>query len=332
MKRVKLAVLAAAAASALTIAGARVDAGVFYPDPGWAYTYDGSTAAYGGAGAVADNAGAGRAALDGNWTHDNGSDTWSDNPNGSNIGDRLGAGVGLAGGVDTLTEADAASPGGVVRFLRQVDASTAASPAEMRRTYFMRGLETVPGYTPTFMDTGVTISFRARLTPDAALEGALTSANKGGTVGGDGKGMFGFRQNTGGKIVTFSLHTASPGEDGGPAPAFAGAGLTLNKNVGDAAPSGSVGNGSSTAVAQNDLLLDPNVWHEFWITVAANDATVGNGTHTATIYMDGSLTGTSFNFTAGTGSDTGTLPVGSTRMVCFDPPSSIPSLPVTYAS
>ena len=77
-------------------------------------------------------------------------------------------------------------------------------------------------------------------------------------------------------------------------------------------PSNAVGNASSTAIPQNSLALDPNVWHEFWVTVRANDATAGNGTHTATIYMDGSLTGTSFNFTAGNGDDTGALPVGTT--------------------
>jgi hypothetical protein len=172
----------------------------------------------------------------------------------------------------------------------------------------MRDLSTVPGYTPTFMNSGITITFRARLVPDAALEGALTAANKGGMVGADGKGMFGFRQASGDQIVTFSLHTAT--EDGAPTPAFSSAGLTLNKNVGDA-PSNVVGNPSSAAVPHNDLALDPNPWHEFWITVQANDATAGNGTHTATIYMDGSLTpASSFNFTAGNGDEgTSTTPV-----------------------
>jgi hypothetical protein len=127
-------------------------------------------------------------------------------------------------------------------------------------------------------------------------------------VGADGKGMFGFRQASGDQIVTFSLHTAT--EDGAPTPAFSSAGLTLNKNVGDA-PSAVVGNPSSAAVPHNDLALDPNPWHEFWITVRANDATPGNGTHTATIYMDGNQTPAGvFNFTAGNGDEgTSTTPL-----------------------
>ena len=284
--------------------------GIMFPDPlgGWAYVYDGSQDAYGGAGTGAGVA-AGRAALDGLWTHDNGSDSWADIGT-TDTGDRLGVGVGVAGGVQSLTEADLLSPGGTVSFLRLMDGITAGTTAgDNRRNYFMKDLATLPGFTSTFMDTGITISFRARLTPDAALEGALTAANKGGTVGSDGKGMFGFRQASGDRIVTFSLHTAT--DDGAPTPAFTSAGLTLNKNVSDS-PSGSVGNGSSAAFPQNDLALDPNVWHEFWITVLANDATVGNGTHTASIYLDGSLTPTTFNFTAGNGDDTGNLPVGTT--------------------
>jgi uncharacterized repeat protein (TIGR01451 family) len=279
-------------------------ANLAYAEPigGWGYIYDGATDSYGVASTPVGNS-----ALDGNWTHGNGSDSWAQET--TLVADRPGAGNGLAGGVGSVSEADAASPGGLVTFLRMVDGITAGSTStDNRRFYFMKDLSTVPGYTPTFMNSGITITFRARLVPDAALEGALTAANKGGMVGADGKGMFGFRQASGDQIVTFSLHTAT--EDGAPTPAFSAAGLTLNKNVGDA-PSAVVGNPSSAAVPHNDLALDPNPWHEFWITVRANDATPGNGTHTATIYMDGSQTPAGvFNFTAGNGDEgTSTTPV-----------------------
>ena len=60
------------------LALASAQAGIAYPDPagGWAYTYAGGLDSFGNPGAVADNAGAGRNALDGLWTHDNGSDSW----------------------------------------------------------------------------------------------------------------------------------------------------------------------------------------------------------------------------------------------------------------
>ena len=38
-------------------------------------------------------------------------------------------------------------------------------------------------------------------------------------------------------------------------------------------------------------------------TISANDATPGNGTHTARIYVDGNLIPSSFNVTAGNGND-----------------------------
>ena len=53
----------------------------------------------------------------------------------------------------------------------------------------------------------------------------------------------------------------------------------------------------------NVLALDPNVFHEFWITIRTNDATVGNGTHVVNIYVDGATTPATFNITAGTGDE-----------------------------
>ena len=99
-----------------------------------------------------------------------------DTVNGAGLGDRLGEGIGLLGGVQSITEADAGSPGGQVTFLRQMDAITAGGASnDNRRTYFMKDLATLPGFTPTFMDDGVTITFRARLTPTRRLKGRALS-------------------------------------------------------------------------------------------------------------------------------------------------------------
>ena len=46
-------------------------------------------------------------------------------------------------------------------------------------------------------------------------------------------------------------------------------------------------------------IADATVWNEFYIIIAANDTTAGNGTHTVRIWKNGELTETDFNVTAG---------------------------------
>ena len=46
-------------------------------------------------------------------------------------------------------------------------------------------------------------------------------------------------------------------------------------------------------------IADATVWNEFYITIEANDATPGNGTHKVRIWKNGELTYADFNVTAG---------------------------------
>jgi hypothetical protein len=119
-----------------------------------------------------------------------------------------------------------------------------------------------------------------------------------------GKSTFGVVQSNGGSI-SFAL--ANNGDtDGG------GEGLIMN-NLNGTSISGDVDPGD--AGTANLLSLDPTAWHEIWVTIAAG----GAGTHQVNIYADGSLSPTTFDVTAGDGSDFGgisyiTMGLGSTGM------------------
>ena len=55
-----------------------------------------------------------------------------------------------------------------------------------------------------------------------------------------------------------------------------------------------------TALAVNYLpVADGTASNDFWVTIQANDDTPGNGTHTVSIYANGSLTPAVFDVTAG---------------------------------
>src|SRR4051812_30972251 len=177
------------------------------PDGGWIYLFNGNAVSNGLS-----------AALDGSWNHLNGSDAWS--------GDGRGAGVGLPGGVSTsngvVTIEDAVSPG--------------ASGNDNRRIYFTRNISSDAGVTNanTLLNDGVTLSFRARLTPptDPLIE--LTNAPNGFVNVNDGKGMFGIRQaGSGGMLVSFSLNQATEDTALTTSFNFGAAGLHMNNLNGD---------------------------------------------------------------------------------------------------
>src|ERR1043166_1307017 len=242
------------------------------PDGGWTYLYSGN--------AVSNSL---SAALDGSWNHLNGSDAWS--------GDGRGTGVGLPGGVSTsngiVTIEDAVSPG--------------ASGNDNRRFYFTRNISSDPGVTNanTLMNDGVTLSFRARLTPasDPLIE--LTNAPNGFVNVNDGKGMFGIRQaGSNGMAISFSLNQATEDTALTTSFNFASAGLHMNSLNGDVR-SASVDPGEGGTI--NLLSLDPSSFHEFWITIQDNGA--NPGTHRVTVYVDGVLAPNVFNVTAGSGSE-----------------------------
>jgi len=133
----------------------RVCGGVAYPDPpgGWTYIYNGDQLT------VADDA-SGFASLDGTWSHNNGSDQWD----GSVIG-----GAFTTGGVFGMDNA----PGGAnlitengVSYLRMQDTGDPrdygyTDPCN-RKVYFAHDVE-ADGGGPDIMDTGVTLTFRARI-------------------------------------------------------------------------------------------------------------------------------------------------------------------------
>ena len=153
------------------------------------------------------------------------------------------------------------------------------------------------------MDTGITISFRARLTQPTIQPPAELAVPKGWAIFSGGKGMFGVHQLNNGQHsqIGFSLvqtNISSPN-----AAAFANfnsPGLTFNRNVQNT-PGGATDSGSGAAT-NPVVALDPNVFHEFWITIQTNIFAT-NGTHTIKIYIDGSTAPQVYNITAGNGSD-----------------------------
>jgi uncharacterized repeat protein (TIGR01451 family) len=244
------------------------------PQDGWTYIYDGESVSN-----------AGPNALDGTWNHDNGSDSWS--------GDARGAGVGLLGGLS--------STNGVLTVEDAV--VTGTSSVDNRRYYFSHNLlqELSAPTADSILNNGITLSFRARLTPPPPADPLteLTNAPNGFVNVLDGKGMFGVRQAGGnGLLISFSLSQGIEDTSTSGTFNFGSAGLHMNNLNGDMrSPQVDPGDGG----AVNVLPLDPAIFHEFWITISDNGASPG--THQVSIYVDGSKTATTFDVTAGSGSD-----------------------------
>ncbi|HXI53582.1 MAG TPA: immunoglobulin domain-containing protein, partial [Candidatus Saccharimonadales bacterium] len=239
------------------------------PQGGWAYLFGGDSAA-----------GSLSAALDGTWDHS--TDNWA--------GDGRGAANPPAGGIGTTNG-----------ILTIEDTVTSGSGFNNRRLHLTHNLAQETGVTNagTLINDGVTLTFRARLTPatDPLLE--LTNAPNGLVNNSDGKGMFGIHQGgASGISIGFSLHQAVEDLSTTTSFTFAQAGLHLNNLNGDVRSSFvDPGEGGTT----NILALDPAAFHEFWITVQDNGA--DPGTHRVSIYLDGSKTPTVFNVTAGVGTE-----------------------------
>lgn len=258
-----------------------LNGGIAYAPPpgGWTYIYTGDSAS--GAPRYQN-----QFALDGTWRHELSSDEWNGDVRGTANPPK--GGVESNNGVLTIEDAE----------------TTTTGTNNNRKIYFIHSITQDGISVNNLIDSGVTISFRARLTlPDGKEE--ITLPNGYG-IFSEGKGMFGIRQSNPSSIISFCLVLQQ--EDSTPTSYlnFQSAGLTMNRLNGDS-PAGSGAVNSSSDPSLNPILpLDPTQWHEFWITIQANDATVGNGTHTVTIYVDGSQIGMPFNVTAGTGSDTDT--------------------------
>lgn len=289
-------------------------AGVSFPDPagGWSYLY---TASEGqdlfGEGVDFD-------ALDGSWSHNNGSDQWD----GSALGGPFAAGSNAPGGAKVYTEDG-------VSYLRIQDPGDPrdfgyADPGN-RKIYFGHDISQ-HGATEDALDQGVTLSFRARIpTPQKTIHPLDTlhrdgqnaagpipypSAGDGYVTSDGGKGNFVIKQQNGGAFA-FSLAVADDQAQGDPNSPKAGfTGLTMNEFNGNViSPNVNFGQGTGT----NVLALDPTEWHEFWIVLRKDPANIG--THEALIYVDGSTEARFFKITAGNGDDysgIGYIAMGST--------------------
>ena len=247
-----------------------------YPTPhaGWSYLYAGN--------AIASSQTAG---LDGTWNHE--SDSWS--------GDGRGAGNGLPGGLSTSS--------GILTIEDAVTTTTGGT-FNNRRFQFTHniGQETAVTNANTLLDDGVTITLRARLTPATDPFMELTNAPNGFVNNSDGKGMFGLRTagqgGTNGQLLGFSLAQGIEDTTASTTYNFGQAGLHMNQLNGNTRTNTVDPGEPGTA---NLLPLDPAAFHEFWITIQNNAA--DPGTHRVTIWRDGALTPSTFNITAGTGTD-----------------------------
>ena len=285
----------------------RVCGGVAYPDPpgGWTYIYNGDQLT------VADDA-SGFASLDGTWSHNNGSDTWD----GSTIGGTFTTGG--AFGVDNAPGGASMITEGGVTYLRMQDTGDPrdygyTDPYSNRKIYFAHDVE-ADGGGPDIMDTGVTLTFRARIpTPSnttfpldplhrdgqqAAGVQPYPAEGDGYVTSDGGKGNFVVHQSSIGAIA-FSLTQTNDTTGGATNVNRANfAGLTMNEFNGNQV-SGNVNFGQGTGT--NVIAFDPTQWHEFWIVIRKDPANIG--THQGFIYMDGSLSPRVFRITAGDGND-----------------------------
>jgi hypothetical protein len=283
--------LALAGVTMVGLAAASAAAGILYPDPagGWTYTYTGDAAGY-----HANDHTLG--CLDGQWMRSSNSDEW----------DGTAPGAGRPGGCAALTD-------GPAGFLRVQDTGDPrdygmGDPYSNRKIFLYRLLRQggdpagADEVSSTFLDTGVTLSFRVRLSTTAPLDDRHPDGGGGTTpwpAGGDGylihdggKGPFSLRQANGDQIISFApvllADTGNVSQDG----------LTMNARLGTT-PSGDVdtldGAGSINLLPVTNL----TAWHEFWITIQAD--TSGGGTHRVDICTDGGLVPTTFHVTAGIG-------------------------------
>ena len=302
------------------LAAASAYCGVAYPDPvgGWTYIYNGDKDTFGNVNAFDS--------LDGTWSKDNGSASWD----GSKIGGAFNNTDNHPGGVMTITESN-------VTYLRIQDTGDPRDYPEPggsgnytdpsnRKIYFGHNIET-DGGSPTVLNDGITLSFRARIPTTNNTTFPLDPLHRDGQgaagiqpypAGGDGyvtsdggKGNFVIKQGAGASgAIAFSLTQTNDTPGGDPNANRANfAGLTMNEFAGNQI-SGNVNFGQGSAT--NVIPFNPTEWHELWIVLRKDPANVG--THQGFIYRDGSLNPIIFRITAGNGSDydQSYLAIGST--------------------
>ncbi|MBM3740893.1 MAG: hypothetical protein FJW39_34550 [Acidobacteria bacterium] len=310
-------------------------AGVAYSDPpgGWTYIFNGDKDTAG-----AD--GSGFTSLDGTWSHDNIGDVWD----GSKIGGAFTPGVNSPGGVMSITE-------GNVTFLRIQDTGNPSQygctidpasgekkcpyvdplPGSNRKIYLSHDL-TAQGVSDTFMDDGVTLSFRARVPTPKKATGPLDpiyrhggaddgpkpypDAGDGTLINDQGFSNVYISQPRGLGSVGFALTVPQDNFTGNPEDTTSDfSGLIMNRfdGVDIKAAIGFSGPGEFRGIA-----LDPSDWHEFWIQVKKDKTEMGN--FEVSVFADGSTTPTVFIVTGGDGSkvidtEISALGIGGTKTV-----------------
>jgi hypothetical protein len=279
-------------------------AGVLFGDPpgGWTYIYH---AGAGQAQPGPPDGTQGFTALDGTWSHENGSDEWDGSPNGS----------GAPGGV-TGNLVDGATT--YIRIQDPGDPTDHAMPDPSNRKIMFGHDITAEGATDTILNDGVTISFRVRLAtggildnihPDTAGTGEMSGGaiapfpvgGNGYTVHDGGKGNFNIQQNSGGTIgFTLALASDAANSPTGNLDISPATAALLMNNLNGTTNSGTVDTGEA-GTANFVSIAGATQWHEFYITIQAG----GAGTHQVSVYVDGLSTPEVFDVTAGSGSDYG---------------------------
>jgi hypothetical protein len=253
------------------------------PSGGWAYSYLGSAAAYGTAGSFSS--------LDGSWNRGlpGDSDSWD----GSGLGGSYGLGN-MPGGIEIGTE-------GGTTFMRLQDPGDPRNntmvPAWVDPSNRKIALgHDLAGFSDSFIDSGVTISFRTRVptsgmdtlwarngATSATANIAYPTAGDGITYFGEGLGAFSLKEK-GPTATTFGFGLVTSYDASFSGGAFTGGGLMVTD-----------GGGGEFAVVP---IADPTVWHEFWINIVADGSVIGK-THKVSIYMDGSYTPTELHVAQG---------------------------------
>ncbi len=279
------------------------------PAGGWTYMFNGDAAAFAGRNVLGS--------LDGQWVMATQSGEWD----GSAIGGTLGA-ENRPGGVMVISEGDTS----YIRIQDTGDPSDYdgsdsyyGDPGSNRKIYLVHDISSRGGVA-NVLDTGIALTFRARIPTPAKATGPLDPWHRDGqqasgvkpyppegdgyVTSNEGKGNFtlmqwadAFSGSLDGAIA-FSLTVSNDTTGGALTPVAGFAGLTMNEFAGNA-PSANVnfGQGSKT----NVVAFDPTDWHEFWIVIRKDPANVG--THQGYFYMDGSSVPKIFKITSGTGDE-----------------------------
>lgn len=192
-----------------------------------------------------------------------------------------------------------------------------------RRIQFKHEMNRDPAFSDRqdILDFGVTVSFRTRISTAATGPLDAVYPEGGGTtptpwptdgvgypVGNNGRGMFMITQTnaSGPGQLAFGVINSNTVTANGLS--ISRTGLVMNNAA--TGPSGnSPDTGDSTAGTLNMVDI-PNdqmqSWHEFWITIKKLAAPTNNNTHEVNVYLDGSLTPTTFNVILGNQNEFGT--------------------------